>query len=235
MAPRHHIPLFSATAGGAVLAYWLPSVVVGVPPLRPLFGVRDRTSDGAGVAQTFDDGPHAGGTPAMLSVLADAGATATFVLVGEQVERNPSLAAAITAAGHGIGLHCHRHRNLLRLTPGQLRDDLRRALAAIGDAAGAAPRLYRPPYGIFNAAAFGAARTLGCEPVLWTREGHDWKAGATPESIASQITARVRAGDVLLLHDADDYSAPGSWRRTAAALPVVLEEIERRGLRTVPL
>jgi hypothetical protein len=35
---------------------------------------------------------------------------------------------------------------------------------------------------------------------------------------------------VLLLHDADDYSAPGSWRRTAAALPAVLDRLAQRGL-----
>jgi hypothetical protein len=35
---------------------------------------------------------------------------------------------------------------------------------------------------------------------------------------------------VILLHDADWYSAPGSHRRTAAAVPLLLEEIERRGL-----
>jgi hypothetical protein len=40
---------------------------------------------------------------------------------------------------------------------------------------------------------------------------------------------------VLLLHDADDYSAEGSWRRTAAALPLVLETLAERGLNdTVP-
>ena len=32
---------------------------------------------------------------------------------------------------------------------------------------------------------------------------------------------------MLLLHDADDYSAPGSWRRTAAALPRVLDTLAR--------
>jgi hypothetical protein len=36
---------------------------------------------------------------------------------------------------------------------------------------------------------------------------------------------------VLLLHDADDYSAPGSWKRTAAALPRILETLDDRGLR----
>jgi hypothetical protein len=42
----------------------------------------------------------------------------------------------------------------------------------------------------------------------------------------------VGAGDVLLLHDADHYSARDSWRRTAAALPLVLETLAERGVAT---
>src|SRR6478609_7836693 len=74
-----------------------------------------------GYALTFDDGPHAQGTPAVLELLAAAGVHATFFLVGEQVRRNPSLAREIVAAGHGIGVHCERHRYLLRLSPAQTR------------------------------------------------------------------------------------------------------------------
>jgi len=44
------------------------------------------------------------------------------------------------------------------------------------------------------------------------------------------VTAGAGEGSVLLLHDADDYSAPGSWRRTAAALPRVIETMRARGL-----
>ena len=40
---------------------------------------------------------------------------------------------------------------------------------------------------------------------------------------------------MLLLHDADDYSAPGSWRRTVAALPLVLDALAERGLEAVAL
>jgi len=39
---------------------------------------------------------------------------------------------------------------------------------------------------------------------------------------------------VLLLHDADDYSAPGSWRRTVQALPRVLEHLGALGLPAEP-
>ena len=48
-------------------------------------------------------------------------------------------------------------------------------------------------------------------------------------------TAGLRAGDILLLHDADFYSAPASWERTAAALPLILERIGELGLKPVSL
>jgi len=221
-------------AAGAV-AYWLPATALVFPPARRVFGVRAHVDEPDAVALTFDDGPHPDGTPRMLDLLARAGARATFFLVGEQVERRPSLAAEIVAAGHEVAVHCHRHRNLMRVTPARTRADLDRAAAAVADAAGVEPRRYRPPYGILTAPALRHARRLGWETVLWRRDGRDWEAAATPASIAGRLLGRARAGDVLLLHDADWYSAPGSWRRTAGALELVLVRLAERGLRVAPL
>jgi hypothetical protein len=78
-------------------------------------------------------------------------------------------------------------------------------------------------------------RRRGWEPLLWSRWGHDWRLHRTPAQIADELTGRLAPGDVLLLHDADDYSQPGSWQRTVAALPAVLAEVERRGLTTIAL
>jgi len=105
----------------------------------------------------------------------------------------------------------------------------------LGDegAGGGAIRLYRPPYGVLNASALRTARAQRWRTLLWSHFGKDWQASATPESIAGRVTDGVRDGSVLLLHDADDYSAPGSWRRTVAALPLVLETLAERGLRDV--
>jgi peptidoglycan/xylan/chitin deacetylase (PgdA/CDA1 family) len=219
-------------AGGAALSYLAPSVAAGVGAVRPLLGVRDRTAAGEGVALTFDDGPHPDGTPAVLEALAAAGAVAAFFLVGEQVERRPRLAAEIVAAGHDVGVHCTRHRSLLRLGPKAVREDLARAHDTIAGATGVEPRLYRPPYGVLNAAALAYARRRGWDTVLWRREGHDWQAKATAQSIGARVTHRLRAGDVVLLHDADYYSAPGSWRNTVAALPLVLGRAAELGLRS---
>jgi peptidoglycan-N-acetylglucosamine deacetylase len=217
----------------ALAGYLLPGLAGAVPALRAPLGVEDRTSSRRGYALTFDDGPHAQGTPAVLELLARADAAATFFLVGEQIERNPSLAAEIVAAGHTIGLHCHRHRNLLRLTPRQVRTDIDRAEALIGEATGRAPALYRPPYGVLNAAALRLARARSWRTLLWSHWGRDWERRATPQSIAARVTDGAGEGAVLLLHDADDYSAPDSWRRTVEALPQVLATLEQRGLSPV--
>ncbi len=202
-------------------------------PLRRALGVEDRTASGEGYAITFDDGPHPQGTPAVLEILAAARVRATFFLVGEQVRRNPALVGELLAAGHEIGVHCDRHRNLLRLAPWQVREDLARAQEEIGRQAGRASTLYRPPYGIPNAAALAVARGRGWRTLLWSHWGRDWEARATVQSIATLVTEGVREGSVLLLHDADDYSAPSSWRRTVAALPRVLDTLHERGLQAV--
>jgi peptidoglycan-N-acetylglucosamine deacetylase len=213
--------------------YLTPALAFYSPRLRAALGVEDRTASGRGYALTFDDGPHAQATPAVLELLGERRARATFFLVGEQVLRNRSLAAEIAAAGHAIGLHCHRHRNLLRLPPWAVREDLARAVAAIEDATGATPALYRPPYGILNAAALRAARRADRRTLLWSNWGRDWEARATPESVAARVTAGAGEGSVLLLHDADDYGAPGCWRATVGALPRVLDTLAGRGLQAV--
>jgi peptidoglycan/xylan/chitin deacetylase (PgdA/CDA1 family) len=215
------------------LGYPLPALAPASARLRGMLGVEDSTADGMGCALTFDDGPHRQGTPAVLDVLAAAGARATFFLVGEQVRANPAPAREIVAQGHRIGLHCDRHRNLLRLTPGQVRSDIERAHETIVQATGVSPAIYRPPYGILNAAALRIARGHAWRTMLWSHWGRDWEARATPESIATLASTGLRPGSVVLLHDADDYGAPGSWRNTVAALPRILERVAEAGLPLV--
>src|SRR4051812_49790555 len=100
-------------AAGA--AWTLPAIAPLVPALAD--ALRITTRIGADVALTFDDGPHAAGTPAVLEALAAADARATFFLVGEQVRRERGLAAEIVAAGHAPAVHGGRPRKLLRAAP----------------------------------------------------------------------------------------------------------------------
>jgi peptidoglycan-N-acetylglucosamine deacetylase len=189
--------------------------------------------EATGVVLTFDDGPHPEGTPAMLELLAHAGARATFFVVGEQVERRPWLVAEIAGAGHEVAVHGYRHRLQLRLRASEVQADTLRAVAVVQDAIGVTPSWHRPPYGIYSSAGLRTARSAGLRPLLWSRWGKDWRRFTTPQRIVERAVTGLLAGDVILLHDADFYGAQNSHRRTAAALRLLISELQRRKIGTV--
>jgi peptidoglycan/xylan/chitin deacetylase (PgdA/CDA1 family) len=186
-----------------------------------------------GVALTFDDGPHPEGTPAVLDLLARAGYRATFFLIGEQVERRPELALEIASQGHVVAVHGYRHSLQLRLRADQLRGDLDRALQTIEAATGARPEHHRPPYGVYSPDGLRLTTGFGLKPLLWSRWGKDWRRFTTPSRIARRATRSLRPGDVILLHDADFYSARNSHRRTVEALRLIIAELQRLEIGTV--
>ena len=232
--------MIAALAGAGVSAAAIlhagPALAPVVPGIGPALGITHRQEGAEGVALTFDDGPHPQGTPEVLEILREAGATATFFLVGEQVARRPSLAAEIVAAGppgraalppppQPAAVDARASSSTTRTGP--WRRSRRRA-------ARRSPTAARPT-GSSAARLCWAVRRRAWRPVLWSLWGRDWARRATASSIARRSTAGARAGDILLLHDADYYSAPGSWVRTVAALPIILEELDSRGLKPVSL
>ena len=108
-------------------------------------------------------------------------------------------------------------------------------MAAVNEATGDRDvlRWHRPPFGIYSPAGLRAARAAGLAPLLWSRWGRDWRKFTTPARIARRATRSVINGDVILLHDADFYSAKDSHRRTVAALELILGELKLRKLDTV--
>ena len=215
---------------GAGAAWALPALAPVIPSLAQALGVPRRREGAAGIALTFDDGPHPEGTPAVLELLAAAGAKATFFLVGEQVRAFPELAERVAAEGHEVAVHGDRHRVMLRMAPAMIAADLDRAQATIGELTGQRPRFHRPPLGIYSYPGLRIARQQGLEPLLWSRWGRDWSAKSSAASIGAMVTADLRPGDVLLLHDADWYSDAGCWRNTVAALPSILDRVASSGL-----
>ena len=220
-----------ATAGGMVVAAagWAPSAAAYAPGAARVFGVRIRFPDLPGVVLTFDDGPHPQGTPAVLAELDRLSARAIFFVVGEAVAREPAVVREILAGGHELGIHGYRHQSRRQWTGEAVFDDTLRALDAVIEATDVLPRFYRPPHGTATFAALRCVRRLRLEALLWSRWGKDWRRSATPQSIARAATAEIGRGDVVLLHDSDAHGATGSWRRTAAAVPLVIEAIRAAG------
>jgi peptidoglycan-N-acetylglucosamine deacetylase len=207
-----------AIAAGAAAVYGLPLPAARVPKLAHALGI-ETTRVVPGPHLTFDDGPHPQATPKVLELLRAHDVKATFFLVGEQVRRSGGLRDEIEAAGHAIALHGDTHRPLWRLTPGALRNDLDRGEESVRPTVD----FHRAPYGAYSLPALYEVMNRGFNPLLWSRWGRDWRARATAEQIARDVTRDLGERDVLLLHDADDYADPGSWRATVAALPAVLD------------
>jgi peptidoglycan-N-acetylglucosamine deacetylase len=209
--------------------------LVSIGPLRTLvlplvapaelFGQSPRPR----VALTFDDGPDPASTPGFLGLLGELGVTATFFVLGQHLG-DRALLREMASAGHEIGVHGWDHRPVACHGPRTLRDDLVRTRALIEDTTGRAVRWYRPPYGLCTAGSWWAARRAGLHTVLWTAWGRDWERRATPASVTERVTAQLRPGGTVLLHDSDRTSAPGSWRTTLVATDRLVQRWQSDGL-----
>jgi peptidoglycan/xylan/chitin deacetylase (PgdA/CDA1 family) len=184
---------------------------------------------GAEVFLTIDDGPDAADTPRLLDLLDRHRARAAFFLIGVRAAGQPGLVAEILRRGHVVAHHTHTHPTgtFWCASVGRVRAELDRATAVLRKA-GAEPRWFRPPVGIKNVFLRRelAARGLAC--VGWnlrTRDCH----GRDPARIAARALARVRPGDIILMHEGE--SVPPSVRVEAIAR--VLAGLEARGLRCI--
>lgn len=84
-------------------------------------------------------------TERLLEILGDREVKATFFVLGWVAERFPALVRRIHRDGHELASHSYDHGLVYDKTPSAFRDDLRRARAAIEDAAGVAVVGYRAP------------------------------------------------------------------------------------------
>ncbi len=222
----------AAVAAAAAAAYASPGIGA-LGRLRYPGVVRRLDGAGAAVALTFDDGPHPDGTPAVLAELDRHELRATFYVIAVRARRHPDVVGEIVAAGHELGLHGGPHLPHALLPPLALERVLERACAEIEDVAGAAVPTLRAPFGAASLSTLRFAARSGMPLVSWSRWGRDWEPRAAPEAIARRVAGGVTAGDVLLLHDSDAYSARRSWERTVAALPAIAERMAAAGLGSV--
>jgi peptidoglycan-N-acetylglucosamine deacetylase len=192
-------------------------------------GPRDRRQ----IALTFDNGPSPKGTEGVLDLLRQEGVTATFFLLGRQVEAYPALARAIVAEGHLIGNHGYTHRNLAWAGPEATANELDRGYRAIESVCGVAPMLFRPPYGTRNFFLPSLISQRGWQMVHWSRSTGDWRRhGARP---IDNWVNQVRNGDILLWHDGGPRGSIYPRTVTIAALSQVIPFLRRRGFAFVPV
>lgn len=191
--------------------------------LRRLSGDKD-------ILLSFDDGPDPRYTGKLLDVLRDNGVKATFFLVMSRADQHPELVARMLREGHSVALHGFAHKSAMVRTPWELKEDFERSMEVIHRRQWPVA-FYRPPWGHFNLATMGCVRRHGLRPVTWSVMAQDWEENTTDEIVYRKLLERVRAGDVICLHDAG--GADIAPTRTLQALRKALPVFRSRGLHLI--
>ncbi len=247
------------TGGAALLAATLlvagprgaaPLNVSAVPGAAPLF------------ALTFDAHSEAQGAAELLALLRERHVRATIFVTGRFADAYPAILRQAVRDGHEIGNHTfshphlttwavtRRHDTLAGVTRELLQGELSRAAAAITAATGRPPSgLWRAPYGEHNPEVRGWAEELGLVHVDWTHapgdslDALDWveepgtRRFLSPEAIARRLlqfesrNGVPLAGSIVLMH----LGTARPDQPLLEALPIVLDETDRRGLRPAPV
>ncbi len=212
----------------------LPAAFVAYSPAAHLlpFAIRRGPADRRAIALTFDDGPDAIWTPRILERLDRYGAKATFFLVGERARACPEVVKGIVAAGHEIGTHGFRHRNLWLCSPGRTGEEIRHGVEVLEELTGRPVRDFRPPWGMVNLSVYPWLARIGLRCVLWSIQPEGLRPRA-PELQAAYVLRRAHPGAIVDLHDAPGLT--GAPARTYAALPAILDGLRQRGYALVSL
>jgi peptidoglycan/xylan/chitin deacetylase (PgdA/CDA1 family) len=162
-----------------------------------------------GVALTFDDGPSPEHTPRILDLLHEAGAKATFFVIGKKAAAHPDLVRDIVARGHAVGIHGHSHDRFFSLRSVEtVSDDLAEAMTTVEAITGERPSLFRPPIGLTSPRIARALEWFDLVVVGWSVRAVDGWSGAKAERVAERVASRLEDGAIVLLHDAaekDDF------------------------------
>jgi peptidoglycan-N-acetylglucosamine deacetylase len=180
------------------------------------------------VVLTFDDGPRPKTTEAVLSALDRHCVKATFFEIGKWIAAYPKLTQEVLDRGQTVGSHSWSHPpNLGHLKFEKAKRDIDRGFAILKEVSGsrAAP-FFRYP-GLNDSTELNdylAERNIAI--ISCDIGTDDWKGIGPSEIVARTLKRLERSGKgIVLFHD--------TKRATVEALPVLLDELARRGYRIV--
>jgi peptidoglycan/xylan/chitin deacetylase (PgdA/CDA1 family) len=215
LTPGRDAALAADRAINHVLAY-TPFVKAGVPRRRL-------------IALTFDDGPSPY-TPTIVRELLRLRAPATFFVVGQQLDYFSAGLRDEARYGFVIGDHTENHPPLTAMNSSLQYLQIHTDALRIRHFGGGWPRLFRPPYGLWNPHTMAILHRLRMLMVMWSDDPSDWRRPGT-QVIVSRVLQGARPGAIIELHDGG-----GDRSQTAAALPGIIRALRRRHYQfvTVP-
>jgi len=180
------------------------------------------------VALTFDDGPGPY-TDEILHILHRFDAPATFFVLGNMVGSRPDLIRKELHQGHAVGGHTFDHPHMGELAFSTQISEFNELADAMEENGLPEPRLFRPPYGSFNADTIELLDHRRLLMVLWSIDTGDYLDPGS-DVIVERALDGVEPGSVILLHDAG-----GDRSETVEALPKILRGLRERHLQPVTI
>ncbi len=191
-------------------------------PAQIVHGPRDRDR----VALTF----HGQGDPAVArAVLAEAektGARVTVLAVGSWLDQHPDVARRILDGGHALGNHPQRHLSICEMSETEAYAEITGCAERLRRLTGSVGTWFRPSRAQYATPLVARlARRAGYPHVLaYDVDSLDFTSPG-PTAVTRNVTGQIRSGSVVSLHF--------GYADTVAAMPALLDELDRRGLRAV--
>lgn len=172
------------------------------------------------VALTFDDGPNKN-TLSILDTLKDNHASATFFMVGTNINNFSDTVKRISDEGHELGSHSYSHKSLLHVKNEELEKEINEVSRLVKNITGTDIKLLRPPYGSIN----GEIKDkYPYSYIMWSVDPEDWRY-KDAAIVREHVLDKVEDGDIILLHDIHFT--------TAESLKLILPELYIRGYQVV--
>ena len=173
-------------------------------------------------------------TPRILDILKQKGIRATFYLQGAYLtQAYQDVIVRILKEGHEIGLHSLDHSQLNKdhgkmaavyeRQVGETEARLRNMTTTPDMPNGYTTSLYRPAYGSIRNDQIEYFAQQGKKIINWSIDTRDWDKNQSGDFMARLVGDGARGGDIVLMH-----SGGGNRARTVAALPQMLERLQKR-------
>ncbi len=179
------------------------------------------------IAISFDDGPDAEITPAILSILEKENIQAAFFLIGKKIPGREYLVSKLHADGHLIGNHSFSHHPLFDFfSSRKMLEDLQSMDQLIFNMLGLKPKLFRPPYGVTNPNLKSAVRAGGYKAIGWNIRSLDTVI-KDEIKLLNKVTRHLRPGDIVLFHDTSNT--------TLSILSEFIQQVSKQGFKITRL
>jgi peptidoglycan/xylan/chitin deacetylase (PgdA/CDA1 family) len=180
----------------------------------------------AQISITFDDGPLPSHTDAILDILKQEKAAATFFLIGKNMADKEDIIKRIDAEGHLIGTHSYSHHWRFPLqTVSKISAEIVATKKMVSDIILRKPLLFRPPFGVTDPLLASAIKACKVSSIGWSVRTYDTVI-SSPDKLLKRA-CRVQNGDIILFHD--------NGLQTNVILPLFIQNVRKQGFEIVPL